>query len=110
MDGGFRHIKVTPAEEQEVVIHAGAPAKDASAKPQADPVQAGAGPVGATRFQQAVQESGTMPKARRREQGAHRGTTLEDIESSKMPKTQVVIIVIAICAIIAFAVWYAFFS
>lgn len=37
-------------------------------------------------------------------------TTLDDIESSKMPRIQIAVIVIAVVAIVAFAIWYAFFS
>lgn len=38
---------------------------------------------------------------------AYRGTTLEDIEESKMPTAQKVVVALAIAAVIAFIVWYA---
>lgn len=98
-DGGFKHIKVAPAE-QEVVIHAGVPQKTEPAQP-ADAV-----PV-------AEPEKSAEPEpahGRTATPRAYQGTTLEDIQSSKMPNTQVAIIVVAVLAIIAFAVWYAFFS
>ena len=41
---------------------------------------------------------------------SRQGTTLEDIKGSRMPKTQLAVIILALLAIIAFAVWYAFFS
>ena len=98
-DGGFKHIKVTPAEEQEVVIHAGA-----SALPDVEP--------------EVQPESIAPSQAVREEQRAeapvradgYRATTLQDIESTKMSPVQIGIIVVAVLAIIAFAVWYAFFS
>lgn len=98
-DGGFKHIKVTPAREQEVVIHAGAARAAAPQSKAQGEEQCEAGPKPAPDKAQASVQS-----------QVHHGTTLDDIRSSKMPKTQVVIIVLAVCAIIAFAVWYAFFS
>lgn len=92
---GFKRIKVTPADEQEVVIHAGAARKtEAPAARQTHPVQ----------------ERDRAVQADPAPQPGHQPTTLQDIEGSKMPKMQVAIIVIAVCAIIAFAAWYAFFS
>ena len=37
-------------------------------------------------------------------------TTLEDIDSSKMSKTQLVVIILAIVVIAAFVIWYIMFS
>lgn len=97
--GGFKHIKVTPAEEQEVVIHAGAVPEQAVEKEERATGSA------------SEQASRSIPaQPLKKPAQAHQGTTLDDIQSSKMPKTQVVIIVIAVLAIIAFVVWYAFFS
>lgn len=104
-DGGFKHIKVTPAEEQEVVIHAGAPALS-DVEPESKPE-----PVAPS---QAVgEEPRAEAPARAQEQrgsDGYRATTLQDIESTKMSAMQIGIIVVAVLAIIAFAVWYAFFS
>lgn len=92
---GFKHIKVTPAEEPEVVIHAGAPREVSKKEPRG-------------------QEAPTPPvrpdQPKRVSSQPRQGTTLEDIKGSKMPKTQLVVIILALLAIIAFAVWYAFFS
>lgn len=97
--GGFKHIKVTPAEEQEVVIHAGAAPEQVVEKEER---------TAGTASEEAPQPATAQPSKKPAQ--AYQGTTLDDIESSKMPKTQVAIIVVAVCAIIAFAVWYAFFS
>ena len=104
-DGGFKHIKVTPAEEQEVVIHAGASALS-DVEPEAQPESIAPS--------QAVCEEprAEAPVRPRKQRGAsgYRATTLQDIESTKMSPMQIGIIVVAVLAIIAFAVWYAFFS
>ena len=44
--------------------------------------------------------------AQRKSRDTYRETTLEDIESSKMPVAQKVVIALAVLGIIAFAVWY----
>ncbi len=98
---GFKHIKVTPAEEPEVVIHAGAPqpVQPKEPFPKEEPLSQEE-PVQASRPSR-PQRAATQPE---------QSTTLEDIKGSKMPKTQLVVIILAVLAIIAFAVWYAFFS
>ncbi len=92
---GFKHIKVAPVEEPEVVIHAGAP-REVPEKESRD------------------QEDLTPPvrpdRPKRASSQSRQGTTLEDIKGSRMPKTQLAVIILALLAIIAFAVWYAFFS
>lgn len=104
-DGGFRHIKVTPAEEQEVVIHAGASAlPDVEPEPQPGSVEPSRAACEGTRSE-APERARKQPDA-----AGHRATTLQDIESTKMSAMQIGIIVVAVLAIVAFAVWYAFFS
>lgn len=103
-DGGFKHIKVTPAEEQEIVIHAGAPVPDAEPEAQPEP---------AAPSQVMREEPRPDASARTRKQpdaAGYHATTLQDIQSTKMSPMQIGIIVVAVLAIIAFAVWYAFFS
>ncbi len=104
-DGGFKHIKVTPAEEREVVIHAGASALP-DVEPEVQPESIA--PSQAVREEQRA-EAPVRPRKQRGASG-YRATTLQDIESTKMSPMQIGIIVVAVLAIIAFAVWYAFFS
>ena len=42
----------------------------------------------------------------RRREDAYSPTTLEDIDSSKMPTTQIVVIVVALACLAAFIIWY----
>ena len=121
----FKHITVNPAEADDVVIHAGAPksedeslhagtqqessAQTSSVSPQS--VQ----PEESHASSPAVSDASAKtakPKAAssKRDSDSYHPTTLEDIEGSKMPKTQIVVIVVAIVAIIAFVVWYMAFS
>ena len=48
------------------------------------------------------------PRALRKQDG-YTPTTLEDIESSKMPRTQIAVIVIAVICLAAFVAWYLLF-
>lgn len=96
-EGGFKHIKVTPADEQEVVIHAGAPRESVAEQ------------VSERKAESAPAPAPTKPVSPRAKDD-FQPTTLEDIQGSKMPKTQVAIIVLAVLAVVAFVVWYAFFS
>lgn len=84
----FQHIAVTSADD-DVVIRAGAPVRD-------QPRAAADEPKAATTAQPAE----SAPEA-------YRETTLEDIQGSKMPMAQRVVIVVAVLAIAAFAAWYA---
>lgn len=106
MDGGFKHIKVTPAQEQEVVIHAGARTSHDEQRPSAAQEE----PAASMRKRKETQEALSASRRAKMRDAGYEATTLEDIESSRMPKVQVAIIVVAVCAIIAFVVWYAFFS
>lgn len=108
---GFKHIKVGSDEETEVVIHAGAPTAvsgGASPSPAVDASEctdASASGADVEPPDSSASHTQAAPAA-----STHRGTTLEDIQTSKMPKTQLVVIVVALLAIIAFTVWYVFFS
>lgn len=106
---GYRHIKVTPAEEQEVVIHAGAQRQPTVSEVPSAHEEASAGPRDADQAEASHARPQPPSQAQQPQDGYH-ATTLQDIKGSKMPKTQVAIIVVAVCAIIAFIVWYAFFS
>ncbi len=77
-------IKVTPAEEEDIVIIAGA--VDSDAAPVDPPV---ASPV-------------DSPS----KEGEHWQTTLDDLKESSMSGMQKAIIAVAIVAVAAFMIWY----
>ena len=52
----------------------------------------------------------TESKAQHVDSSDYQGTTLEDIKSSKMPKAQLAVIIVAIVCLAAFIIWYAVFS
>lgn len=100
----FKHITVNPAEADDVVIHAGAPVpRDEGADAHAE-----AAPQAQARPALDAGASNASPAPKR--QDAYRQTTLEDIQSFKMSKTQIAVIVVALAAIAAFVVWYLVFS
>lgn len=96
-DAGFKHIAVNA--DDDVVIRAGAqapepaPVADAACEP-AEPSSAPAHP--------------TAAPAKAPDDG-YRPTTLEDIEQSRMPLAQKIVIAAALLAVAAFIAWYVFF-
>lgn len=108
----FKHIKVSSAYNDEVVIKAGlhsdmeshidsnAEESTSSDSPASTSEEARNG--AASSVEQVVESS--------KSDSGYKPTTLDDIEKSKMSKVQIVVIVIAVLAIIAFVVWYTAFS
>lgn len=88
----FSHITVTPDDEDDVVIHAGAPAA-----PSGDGSAAGAAPERPS--QEDAKERGTSRDE------AFRETTIEDLEPSPMPAMQKAVIAVAV-VLFAIAVAY----
>lgn len=114
----FKHITVNSGDGDDVVIHAGiveptavepvpAPraAGDADGVAPADkPVAAADKPVAANpTASSALRPSGRPAAASPKD--AYHETTLEDIEGSKMPKTQIIVIALAVIGIAAFVIW-----
>ena len=114
MTDGFSTIKVQRHREEDVVMRAGAWPSDSSAAEAPAPAatdapspaaeSATAAPVAAPA--PAPAEAAARPAAA---EPAFRETTLEDIETSKMPALQKGIIVTAVLAVVACIVWYALF-
>lgn len=114
MTDGFSTIKVQRHREEDVVMRAGAWPSDSSAAEAPAPAatdapfpaaeSATAAPVAAPA--PAPAEAAARPAAA---EPAFRETTLEDIETSKMPALQKGIIVTAMLAVVACIVWYALF-
>lgn len=115
----YTHIKITPPEEEDVVIYAGAaadaeePASEQSAQGAKESVASDVSTtsvkaVGNIEADSGADEGSSVNRSpKRRKNEGYKETTLEDIKSSKMSTTQIVIIVIAILAVIAFAVYSA---
>lgn len=101
-------IKVTPAEEEDIVIIAGA------VEPAADPVSSqGAAGAEATAAKEAATDPSGDPDrgaadvvGRSRTKEPYRETTLADLESSGISSMQMIIIAVAVVAVAAFVVWY----
>lgn len=107
----FKHITVNPAETDDVVIHAGAPAAAQDAPSAARPASHPSQPESTTASPASADSpSDSSSSARPAKKDAYRQTTLEDIQSFKMSKTQIAVIVVALAAIVAFVVWYLVFS
>lgn len=105
---GYKHIKVSASRNDEVVIKAGRHDGD-DIDAQHEEVE----DVDDSRI-----ESSALPEEPKAEEASQRShkepayqpTTLEDINAFKMSKVQIAVIVLAILAVIAFAVWYIAFS
>lgn len=105
----FKHITVNPGDADDVVIQAGI--VDAGAG--ADPLDRGSTrcePEDDVRPGPAAAAHDGEPRSAASEPtpsspSAYHETTLEDIKSSKMPKTQIIVIALALVAIAAFVIW-----
>ena len=118
---GFKHITVTAAGDEDVVIHAGM-AEEPAPVSASDSAVASGGVVGAQPPAPAA-EGGTSqpedalkvddprpasqprPKPKSRPQDAYRETTLEDLQGQPMPLVQRIVIVAAIICIIGAVIY-----
>ena len=116
----FEHIRIGASgkaeepDDGEVVIVAGAAAETSSPSDEGPdphtPEKSSSNPEDASQSVHA-DEKGTEKShgahAAESEEG-YRPTTLEDIDSSRMPKAQIAVIVVAVLGLAAFAAWYIF--
>ncbi|QOS69465.1 SURF2 Surfeit locus protein 2 [Eggerthella guodeyinii] len=116
-DPKFSHITVTPDDEDDVVIQAGArPARTAAPTAAPTPVPAPAPTAlgaddavvepddAATEEPEAVEER-EEPSA---EDEGFQGTTLDDLEAAPMPIAQKIVLALGAVAVIAVVAWYLF--
>lgn len=112
----YRHIKVNPCDDDDVVIIAGkTSSQDEGARPAQRSERSASAPSG-PKSPSAHPDRGaadgpansesipTAPTPSPKETRYHE-TTLEDIRSSKMSSTQIIVIVVALIAIAAFVLW-----
>ena len=116
---GFKHITVTAAEEEDVVILAGAATAGDSEMPESfeapaealqvaeEPAPRPEGPTPRHPEGEARRASAKQATSERSKQkdGYHE-TTLEDLQDSPMPLTQKIVIVAAIVCIIGALIYY----
>lgn len=116
-DPKFSHITVTPDDEDDVVIQAGArPARTAA--PTAAPTPVPAPAPTAPGADDAVVEpddaaSGEPEAVEEREEPSaedegYQGTTLDDLEAAPMPIAQKIVLALGAVAVIAVVAWYLF--
>lgn len=127
---GFSHISVSPEEEDDLVIQAGALAPTKGSEPLGGVEGEDRSGGGNTRSpniladadfesQPAAAESALRMESEsgaegiRENVGSHRKavseTTLADLEGSKMPALQKVIVALAVVSVVGFAVYYVCF-
>ena len=98
-------IRVTPAEEEDIVIFAG----EVRESQQEVPKEASSMEV-TTVEEAVVSEALTSEEAvdetPRDRADAYQATTLEDLERTRMSSMQKAIIALAIVAVLAFIIWY----
>ena len=102
----FSHITVTPDDEDDVVIQAGArPAR--AAAPAAEEAFA---PAARTVDDEAVEQAAAPEPADEdsAEDAGFQETTLDDLESAPMPVAQKIVIALGVVGVIAVVAWYLF--
>ena len=114
---GFKHITVTPAEEDDVVIRVGAtgsdgPAEEPQVEPEPDPEPVSAHQAEADEPAQSDQPVPEPTKAKpstQKKRDDYREATLEDLKSQPMPLAQKIVIAAAVVCIIGAIVYYLLF-
>jgi len=110
---GFKHITVTPAEEEDVVIRVGATGGDGLAEePQVEPEPVSAHQAEADEPARSDQPAPAPTEAKTRSQKKrddYREATLEDLKSQPMPLAQKIVIAAAVVCIIGAIVYYLLF-
>ena len=112
-DPKFSHITVTPDDEDDVVIQAGArPARTAAPTPVPAPAptapsadDAVVEPDDAASGEPEAVEEREEPSA---EDEGYQGTTLDDLEAAPMPNAQKIVLALGAVAVIAVVAWYLF--
>ena len=112
--GDFKHITVTAAAEEDVVIMAGIGPDEAAGETSSHPAtEDESDSASATRFPDSPSSSDDVaenelqkrPPAHRPAQDEYREPTLEDLESSPMPIAQKIVIIAAVICIIGALVY-----
>ena len=119
---GFKHISVTAADDEDVVIMAGAgeatapaptqpegeaPAKEAVApEPAGEPVSDAAVQPKAEPEPKLEPEPKPKPKPKAKPKDDYHETTLEDLQGQSMPLAQRIVIIAAIICIIGAVIYY----
>lgn len=106
----FDHIKVTPADDDIVIVAGIRSDEDASPAAATSPTSSDERSVAPSGSPDGMNDDEGPARAKAADaadvRDAYHPTTLEDIESTKMPLVQKVIIILAVCGVAAFAIWY----
>lgn len=102
----FKHIRVSSGDD-DVVIVAGAPTEGPLTALSAE--EAAPEPAREEQSTAASREEKTPVHTAPARADGYQPTTLEDLQQSKMPLAQKVIVALAVLAVIAFVVWYVVF-
>ena len=113
----FKHITVNPGDVEDTVIQAGAVSSSAAhpvrpvaahatgASEAADTPAPATAPSSEPAADAASAAAAAAVSRSSGDRAPYRETTLEDIKGSKMPKTQIIVIALALIAIAAFIIW-----
>ncbi|WP_101722119.1 SURF2 Surfeit locus protein 2 [Eggerthella timonensis] len=106
----FSHITVTPDDEDDVVIQAGARPARAAAPAAEEAFAPAARTVDDEAVEQAVEDAAAPEPADEdsAEDAGFQETTLDDLESAPMPVAQKIVIALGVVGVIAVVAWYLF--
>lgn len=106
----YKHIKIGSAQNDEVVIKAGKSSTDestvASSGIDDTPTSCSVSDPAAQNIEKANNATNRTSDS----DPSYSSTTLDDLESSKMSWTQIVVIGVALIALASFIIWYIVFS
>jgi len=105
----FSHITVTPDDEDDVVIQAGArptrPADPAPASPCEEEPAPEPEPAAANG---SSTDEDARPKREKAVNEGYRETTMDDLKAAPMPLAQKVVLALAAVGVVAIVAWYLF--
>ena len=105
----FSHITVTPDDEDDVVIQAGArpprPADPAPASPCEEEPAPEPEPAAANG---SSTDEDARPKREKAGNEGYRETTMDDLKAAPMPLAQKVVLALAAVGVVAIVAWYLF--
>lgn len=105
----FSHITVTPDDEDDVVIQAGArPARPADPAPASPCEEEPAPEPEPAAANGSSTDEDARPKREKAGNEGYRETTMDDLKAAPMPLAQKVVLALAAVGVVAIVAWYLF--
>ena len=102
----MKHITVTPAEDDEVIVVGAEPARETTREPAYETTREPARETTRETTDETTRETTDEKPERHPKPDEYHETTLEDLQSTSMPLAQKIVIIAAVICIIGALVYY----